>query len=409
MTSPVDTSVKYYDSTMANAPVLNGVVGAMIALIDACGKDGFSSVTLTSLVVAGNVATAQWSGTHAALKDCVVLLAGATGGPTGFANVNGEQKVTAKVSGTTLTFATSGISNGTITGTITMKMAPFGLAKTYSGTNLAAYQFTDVTGTGMFLRVDDTGTTIARLVGYETMSDVNTGTNPFPSTAQVSGGGYWPKSTNANATAVAWQIIADTRCCYISVQAAYSSTPVNQIGSARFFGDGAALRPGGDAYAYALNTSSNPTVTAQVDGALSHTAQVSQYWLPREYTGLGSAIGASSYFHGNAASHVSGVTASINGAFPSTVDGSMILLPRFVNAPTSGAVTPRMMLPGLYHCTQSAVLTSFRAGNIAPGTGVLAGRNLVAVHGSNGSTAINTASDSSNTAVFFMDITGPWR
>jgi hypothetical protein len=33
-----------------------------------------------------------------------------------------------------------------------------------------------------------------RASGYESMSDVNTGTGPFPTAAQVAGGGYWEKS-----------------------------------------------------------------------------------------------------------------------------------------------------------------------------------------------------------------------
>src|SRR5574337_1555206 len=59
--------------------------------------------------------------------------------------------------------------------------SPAGWVKPYSGTNLAAYRA--ATGNQFYFRVDDSGTVEARISGYETMSDVNTGTGQFPTTA----------------------------------------------------------------------------------------------------------------------------------------------------------------------------------------------------------------------------------
>jgi hypothetical protein len=84
-----------------------------------------------------------------------------------------------------------------------------GWSKVYSGTNLAVYRAP--AGNQLYLRVDDTGTTAARIVGYETMSAVSTGTGPFPTEAQVAGGLYAPKSANVNATARNWVIVANDR------------------------------------------------------------------------------------------------------------------------------------------------------------------------------------------------------
>jgi len=56
-----DTSVVYFDSTMTGAPALSGTAGTLIGLLDACLQDGFGGVTLDSLVVASNVATATYS------------------------------------------------------------------------------------------------------------------------------------------------------------------------------------------------------------------------------------------------------------------------------------------------------------------------------------------------------------
>lgn len=41
MASPVDTSVKFYREDFPGAPVLNGVAGSLIALLDACLCTGF--------------------------------------------------------------------------------------------------------------------------------------------------------------------------------------------------------------------------------------------------------------------------------------------------------------------------------------------------------------------------------
>ncbi len=51
----------------------------------------------------------------------------------------------------------------------------------------------------------------ARVVGYESASDINTGTGPFPTAAQVGGGLYWPKSGTASSAARTWRCIASSR------------------------------------------------------------------------------------------------------------------------------------------------------------------------------------------------------
>jgi hypothetical protein len=210
MTSVVDTSVKFFTSQMSGAPALPGVAGALIALLDACAKDGFDLKTLTSLTVAGGVATAAYTGTHSAMVDAVVLIAGVTGGPSGWAGLNGEQKITGKPGAASVTFATN-LPDGIYTGTITMKMAPLGFAKPFSGVNLAAYRSLDPMSTGMYLRVDDTAAQTARVFGCESMSDINTYAGQFPTNAQMAGGGYWGKSSVANSVPVQWALIGDSR------------------------------------------------------------------------------------------------------------------------------------------------------------------------------------------------------
>ena len=176
--------------------------------------NGYGSVTLDSLVVASNVATCTKSTGHGftaiGSTGPVIRVSGST--PAG---LNADWRITV-VSSTVFTFVTTGISDQTATGTIAAKRAPAGFSKAFSATNKAAYRSDDVTGTRLYCRIDDTGTTNARVRGYEAMSDVDTGTGLFPTDAQISGGGYVPKSSSASA--VAWTLVSDGRMIYLLTQ-----------------------------------------------------------------------------------------------------------------------------------------------------------------------------------------------
>jgi hypothetical protein len=207
-----DTSVRTYLSTMTGAPTLSGTAGTLITLLDNCLINGFGSVTLSSLVVASNVATATVNTGHGFSMiggsggvGPVIRIAGAT--PSA---LNRDWRIASVPNSTTFTFVTADISDQTATGTITVKIAPADWTKRFSGTNKAAYARTDEDATAMLLRVDDTGTTTAQVRGYEEMTGIDTGAGLFPTIAQVAAAsGLWWKSSAANATAQAWVLMAD--------------------------------------------------------------------------------------------------------------------------------------------------------------------------------------------------------
>lgn len=395
MTSVVDTSVKHFMSNMVGAPVLSGTAGALIAVLDACLVNGFDIKSTTSLVVASGVATLSFAGTHSATVESVVLVEGVTGPLTA---LNGEQKVTAIGAGV-VKFATAA-ADGTAAGTISFKMAPAGWAKVFSGTNLAAYQSLDPTSTKMFLRVDDTGTTNCRVVGYESMTDINTGLGAFPTNSQFVGGGYWSKSSVASAAATMWVLVADSRKLVLHNAPYYASFVTYVGGITRSFGDETAYRPGGDAFACALSYSINATLGGQSDGAPDNTF-VTQHAMPRNYTGLGSCVlhGPISFMGGG----LSGTDTAL-GSFPGAVDGGLRLIKKFLA--TAGSTPPRCEMTGLYHVPQSAAFDTFKTRDTIPGTGNLAGRKLMAL---NPSTSYTVAPVAATTGVSFVDITGPWR
>ena len=394
MTSLVDTSVKFIHSTQAGAPTLNGTAGSLISLLDALLVTGWGLQTATSLSVSGGVATVVFGSTFPAVVDSVILVDGSS-----VAALNGEQKVTA-VGNNAVSFATAA-ADGTASGAITVKMAAAGWTKLFTGTNTAVYRSSDPQSYGMCLRVDDTGTTAARVVGYEAMTNVDTGTGPFPTAAQQSGGGYWCKSSATQSAANGYLVAADSRfllahlCPYQYASAAYVS------GNTHGFGDQITSRTSGDAFAAMLNYATADGGTYSAYGPLDASSSTSCA-LPRDYTGLGSSVLRPRQPLVGSATNASG-NDNAWGAFPNPVDGQLMLSRVAITQGTNAAA--RCVVPGLYHVPQNGTASSFTRGSRVPGCGALSGRTLAALC----NVGANERFDTGVTGVSFVDITGPWR
>lgn len=391
----MSTTVKHFHSAMTGAPTLSGTAGSLIAVLDACLKDGFGLKTADSVVVSGGIATVNISSGHSFAEDVIMLVSGAT--PAG---LNGEKRVLT-TSTNTITFDATGISDQTATGTITAKLAPVGWEKPFSGTNLAAYRSTDVTGTRMYLRVDDTGTTEARVVCYESMTDVNTGVRASPSATQAAGGGYWPKANAANATARAWTLIADSRGFILHTHTHTTSPGVS--GAVWAFGDFDSYKSG-DPYAchlFASNVSCATTsgLSYYSAEACSCTGVVSCF-VPRSFTGLGGSVPAlhatESYFTGTVAT--AGVT-------------PQAATPQYPNGPNNALITTRKLIledgVGLRGVMRGLLVSPqglharFNWLDKVDGQGGLLGRKLLAIK-------CGGVAGTASQGVAFVDITGPW-
>lgn len=393
MASPVDTSVKHFYSTMPGAPVLNGVAGSMVALLDACLVTGWGLKSATSLTVAGGVATLAFSGTHAAVKDAAILVEGVTGALTA---LNGEQKITA-VGGGTVSFATAA-ADGTAAGTITFKMAPAGWEKVFSGTNKAVYRSLHAQSTKMLVQIDDTYADYCQLRGYETMSDLNNGAGAFPTPAQMTIG-YMNKSASANATAVKWCIVSDARGAYVSVVGSSSSNAAVDSGRTVFLGDFKPFRTGGDPYAFVIGCGSSGAYNNQAGTCdLSTLAGI---YAPRSYNALGSSVALNLPAEIGSSGAQSGRD-TLFGAFPSPIDGGLRLSRRLVLE--SGVFAPRGVLPGLYTVPQEQVGVLIAPLTVLPGTGTLSGRRILAI----GCGASSYGYPSNQLGISFIDIVGPW-
>lgn len=71
--------------------------------------------------------------------------------------------------------------------------------KAFSGTNVAAYKQPTAAG-DFYIRVDDTNAAYTELVGYKNMTDIDTGTDPFPD----AGSGYFRKYDSAAGDQSGW-------------------------------------------------------------------------------------------------------------------------------------------------------------------------------------------------------------
>jgi len=411
MVSVVDTSVKHFGSFMGAAmPVINGVAGSLEAAIYACLVTGIDTKAIGSLTVSGGIATATYTGSHSATPESVVLIAGVTGT---LVALNGEQKIIAKPNANSVQFATSA-PDGVASGAITMKMAPLGWQRPFSGANLGVYKSADPASSGMFLRLDDTGTTMCRVVGYESMSDISAGVGGFPLNSVIPGGGVWGKSAVANTNPVGWTLIGDGRTFFIHIEA-YQGNGVSTysrytVGALRGFGDMIALKPGGDAYACALsayfdaaspgNWTNNPNYSV-FDGAGQ------AIYTPRNSPGLGSAYGMASYpYTGGSGTIISGLDATM-GSFPSRVDGRLRLSRRYLRSFDALFPEPRCEVPGLFTVPQTNVAGQVNHRDIVPATGELVGRKLMALTVASAYSSDPTVSG--NTGIALVDITGPWR
>lgn len=398
--------VKWLHSQMRGAPVKSGSgAGSIVALLKASLIDGFGQVTLTSLVVSGGVATATVNAGDSFEQHAVVFLDGATP-----ATLNGEQRVATSAS-TTFTFAT-GAPDGAATGVITCKYAPVGhWEQTYTGTNKAVFKSTHPESNGFFLRVDETADAqLARVVGYESMTDVDTGIGPFPNTTQNSGGGRWWRSQYNTATASEWLIVADGRKFYFC-NALFAGALTTQGYGIWGFGDlNNLVAADGWASVLAVAGENAQYGYGSVSGSNVPSSTSQGWYVPRPIGGAGAAIGVGvrQYMRGELGyswdSGDTGLTSAGFGDASKTADGQLVFSPVHIyEGAGDSKYSPRADFPGLYHLPYFQASGVYSNRQVFDGAGALAGRKLLAVRAGSG----NLAGAVNGITVF--DITGPWR
>lgn len=381
-----------FDSTMTGAPVLSGTAGALRAVLKACLVDGFGAGAVATLTVAAGIATAAFAGAHPYRVGTIAQFGGAT--PAG---LNGQKRILSTTA-SAVTFDATGIADGAATGTITHKVAAAGWQELFAGsvTNVLCLKPTVVEATGCVLRIDDTGTTNARVRAYEAMTDASTGTGPTPLESQLAGGLYWPKSSVANATAWPWIVIADGRGVYL----AGDPTGAGRY-TLTYSGDIASLKSG-DAYGYLLtgNQADQTNTSSVPDGCMgySHRSARTGAYLVRAHTAIGQSTAVQrlgAHHNGSTADVYAGTAGYSVGTYPNGPNNGLM-----TGALELHALGIRGTLPGLLHPVQDCG-NAFATGAVVDGTDDLAGRRLMAIR-----TAPPAGSAVAGTV--FIDVTGPW-
>lgn len=201
-----------FRSSDSGAPVLSGQVGALVALLDACLVNGYTG-SVTSITRSGGTATVTTPTPHNFITGQNVTISGANE-----TDYNGTFAVTV-TSGVTFTYTVPGSPATPATGTILYSRGNAGWTKPFTGTNKAAFKQGSGSN-GFYIRVQDDapgagGAREARVVGYETMVNVDTGTDLFPTAVQFTNGMFVRKSSSADATARNWILFADARTFYL--------------------------------------------------------------------------------------------------------------------------------------------------------------------------------------------------
>ena len=381
-----------FDSAMTGAPVLSGSAGALRALIKACLVDGFGAGSVATLTVAAGIATATFAGAHPYRVGSVSQFAGAT--PAG---LNGQKRILSTTTNA-VTYAAPGIADGAATGTITHKVAAAGWQELFAGAlaNVLCVKPTVPEATGCVLRVDDTGTTNARVRAYESMTDASTGAGPTPLESQLAGGLYWPKSGTANTTARPWYIVADERGFYIAV-----SPQGTDRYTLLYAGDISSLKSG-DAYGYLLtgNQADQTALTTVPDGCCgwSHRSARTGAYMVRAYTAIGQSLAVQrlgAHHNGSTADVYAGTAGYSLGTYPNGPNNGLM-----TGALELHALGIRGTLPGLLHPVQDCG-SSFASGAVVDGSDDLAGRRLMAVRVAPPSAGVTAGT-------VFLDITGSW-
>ncbi len=420
--------IQLYLGTDIGAPTLTGTNGSLLGILDVLvnGYPTAGSAAVSSIASSGGVATVGFASAHGLSAGQKLQVAGCDQ-----AAYNGKQTITI-VDSTHVTFPVSGSPASPATGaSITAVRAGLGWTKPYTGTNKAVYRAP--AGNQRYLRIldDGSGTPGARQafgIAYESMTGIDTGTNPFPSTTNSPGhapvsttnGSYWSKSVTLDSTARKWVLIGEDQLFYLFVEV-NNSFPDRYM--MMYFGDFVSLVSPASAYetiicnqAIALTTGSNPSLIDQIV----------------MFGGFGTQIGSGNEpYCGVVARNISGAVGGVGHAFlpdtsinTSNNINSLGFLSNPINYPdpANGGLkcsavrlqssTPssheRGFMPGLYMPHHNLPLAHL---DLVTNIGGLTGRTLVAIRlcGNIAQSGSSLGSINYGLGQCLIDLTGPWR
>ena len=397
-------AIKIFTSEQLGAPVLKGAGGAAIDVLDAVLVNGYGQVSVASITRSGSTATVTTSTAHGLSTGNWAVISGADQ-----AAYNVEAQVTV-TSNTVFTYDVAGTPATPATGTITSKRASAGWTKPFAATNKAVYRSNDTTGNRYYYRVvDDFATTggakEARIRGYASMTDVDSGTEPFPTVSQQAEGYFIQKSNAIDATGRHWVVVTDGKIVYFLTYWGYataSRTLASVDGGAIgccVFGDMLPFKAG-DVYMACVSGSPNQNdFNYGFSGVMSGTSTVGSEVVGsnnnviafiRDYTGVTGPKGARPLGSGICGNPLGSVAVI---AYPHPSDNGFYMSP--VLAVQSSPSLIRGRIPGLYEPMQGRCFSNTQVVENVQG---YAGRKFLFLYNQNGY----------NSGAVLFDMTGPW-
>ena len=262
-----------------------------------------------------------------------------------------------------------------------------GWSKPYTGTNKAAFR--QGAGNLMYTRVHDDNlsapTRSIRHRGYETMSDVDTGTGPHPTVAQVAGDGQ-VLTTGTTGVSRPWIIVADSRTAYLFFdfdgtgyyRASMFGEPYSYVSADSY------RHMNIDENLWRLVGWSNPSGTTGIESVLTG------HYIARKWDGSGTSL--------NVGKHGNSIQGSNNGQLmgvipnPNPADGKQHLAPVYVHEIAEPTV--RGELRGFWHWAHP--VSGLASGDRFSGLENFPGKEFIAILELNGS-------------VFWIETTDTWK
>lgn len=265
-----------------------------------------------------------------------------------------------------------------------------GWSKPFIGTNLAVFR--QGTGNRMYLRIDDTLQMYARVVGYETMTGINTSTGKFPLEGQFPGGLYMQKSNIVDGNSRGWKIIATSKAFYLWINASNTLLPYG-YSQLYFFGDIASYKSN-DAFNTLVIANTDNNYYSQTIGTLASalSTTIPGHYMARSYTQIGSSIQV-----GKHSDSIRGAGIMGRGSlqYPNVIDQSIVLAPVWVHEPANSTYPIRGTMPGLWNICHTA---PFSHGDTFVGDGPLVGKTFMAISSTySGDSVAQCAIEISNT------------
>ena len=280
------------------------------------------------------------------------------------------------------------ITTGTVSGTAGSLITALdlelvtnrGWTKEFTGTNKAAYRNGAGALARKYLRVVDDGTAPtsgareALVQGYDTMSNVDTGTAQFGSV-------YWRKSTTADATARTYLAVGDDKTFYLFVLTADVASQYYSHG----FGDFYSYKPADNQACFISGRGNNSASTSEItflwywDNRGGFTANAG-FLLAGNVVGVAGNTSAMKTISASGSGAGAPGTYDTNGlvAYPNQADGAIWVSPYQIVTSAAGGVTKdkviRGRLRGLWWPLHDAV--NFNDGDTFNGAGDLAARSF---------------------------------